>query len=141
MDDFFLPPDLRTPQQLVEPGGNIHYERFQEEVLPFLEGTAPFSYQRFDCTKGGYSGQQDIHMPLRIVEGSYCMHKKFREAYSYRVFLRMEDSLQEQRIAQRNGQQALQVFREKWIPMENNYFKQMDVEAQCDLSVDAMVNL
>ena len=38
MDDFFLPPALRTPQRLDRPGGNIHYERFAEEVLPRLRG-------------------------------------------------------------------------------------------------------
>lgn len=33
MDDFFLPGALRTPERLAEPGGNVHYERFQDEVL------------------------------------------------------------------------------------------------------------
>ena len=32
-DDFFLPPRLRTPERLSEPGGNIHYERFLSEVV------------------------------------------------------------------------------------------------------------
>ena len=36
MDDFFLPAELRTPQRLAAPGGNVHAERFAEEVLPFL---------------------------------------------------------------------------------------------------------
>ena len=28
MDDFFLPPALRTQERRSEPGGNVHYERF-----------------------------------------------------------------------------------------------------------------
>ena len=32
-DDFLLPPRLRTPERLSEPGGNIHYERFLSEVV------------------------------------------------------------------------------------------------------------
>ena len=36
MDDFFLPPALRTPERRSEPGGNVHYERFLTEVLPNL---------------------------------------------------------------------------------------------------------
>ena len=36
MDDFFLPPTLRTPERLGEPGGNVHYERFLDEVLAGL---------------------------------------------------------------------------------------------------------
>jgi ABC-type multidrug transport system fused ATPase/permease subunit len=26
MDDFFLPFEMRTPQRLAQPGGNVHYE-------------------------------------------------------------------------------------------------------------------
>ena len=33
MDDFFLRPVQRTPERLKEPGGNIDYERFVEEVI------------------------------------------------------------------------------------------------------------
>ena len=29
MDEFFLPPALRTPDRFTQPGGNIHSERFQ----------------------------------------------------------------------------------------------------------------
>lgn len=43
MDDFFLPGRLRTPARLREPGGNVHYERFQEEVL------APILAQKKEC--------------------------------------------------------------------------------------------
>ena len=33
MDDFFLRPQQRTAERYAEPGGNVDYERFQEEVL------------------------------------------------------------------------------------------------------------
>ena len=33
MDDFFLPFELRTAERLKEPGGNVHYERFIDEVV------------------------------------------------------------------------------------------------------------
>jgi shikimate kinase len=33
MDDFFLQEYQRTPKRLLEPGGNVDYERFLEEVL------------------------------------------------------------------------------------------------------------
>ena len=32
MDDFFLPPELRTPQRYAQPGGNVHYERVEAEL-------------------------------------------------------------------------------------------------------------
>ena len=43
MDDFFLPLSLRSEERLSEPGGNVHYERFMEEVLPFIRSGKPFS--------------------------------------------------------------------------------------------------
>ena len=33
MDDFFLRPEQRTEERLSETGGNIDYERFEEEVI------------------------------------------------------------------------------------------------------------
>lgn len=38
MDDFFLPPALRTPMRYEEPGGNVHYERFHAQIArPLLD--------------------------------------------------------------------------------------------------------
>ncbi|MCL1786352.1 MAG: hypothetical protein FWG38_00075 [Defluviitaleaceae bacterium] len=37
MDDFFLPKALRTEARMKEAGGNIHYERFLEEVVIRLQ--------------------------------------------------------------------------------------------------------
>jgi len=33
MDDFFLRPEQRTPERFAEVGGNVDYERLQEEVM------------------------------------------------------------------------------------------------------------
>lgn len=56
MDDFFLPAELRTAERLAESGGNVHYERFCAEVLPYLKKNESFSYRRFDCGIMDYSG-------------------------------------------------------------------------------------
>ena len=32
MDDFFLRPHQRTPERFAQPGGNVDYERFREEI-------------------------------------------------------------------------------------------------------------
>lgn len=49
MDDFFLPLEMRTPQRLQQPGGNVHYERFLETVLKPLSLQQTVFYQPFDC--------------------------------------------------------------------------------------------
>ena len=50
MDDFFLRPEQRTPARFAEVGGNVDYERFQEEVLLPLKSSKAFSYRPFDCS-------------------------------------------------------------------------------------------
>ena len=50
MDDFFLRPEQRTPERFAEVGGNVDYERFQEEVLLPLKSGKAFSYRPFDCS-------------------------------------------------------------------------------------------
>ena len=50
MDDFFLRPEQRTPERFAEVGGNVDYERFQEEVLFPLRSGKAFSYRPFDCS-------------------------------------------------------------------------------------------
>ncbi|MBQ4050287.1 MAG: hypothetical protein IJD13_01520, partial [Oscillospiraceae bacterium] len=43
LDDFFLRPEQRTPERFAEVGGNVDYERFQEEVLLPLKAGKAFS--------------------------------------------------------------------------------------------------
>ena len=37
MDDFFLPFERKTAQRLAQPGGNVDWERFREEVIRFMK--------------------------------------------------------------------------------------------------------
>lgn len=78
MDDFFLPGELRTPERLAAPGGNVHAERFAEEVLPYLRRGEAFRYRRFDCHRMDYNGWTEIPpVPVIIVEGAYSQHPRF----------------------------------------------------------------
>ena len=42
MDDFFLRPEQRTAQRYAQPGGNVDYERFREEVMIPLKAGKSF---------------------------------------------------------------------------------------------------
>lgn len=128
MDDFFLPPVLRTQTRLEEPGGNVHYERFAQEVIPGLKSGEAFSHRVFDCSVMDYRGKADITPhPVTIVEGSYSLRPEFRDAYDITVFLSVKQEKQALRIIRRNGEQAYPAFRDRWIPMENRYFAAYDV--------------
>lgn len=125
MDDFFLPFPMRTQERLAQPGGNVHYERFEEEVLPFVGQQAAFSYRRFHCGEGNFSPVACPANKLRIVEGSYSMHPRFMPAWdqmgAVTVFVSVSAGEQLRRIEKRNPE-LLERFRNIWIPMENQYF-------------------
>ncbi len=49
------------------------------------------------------------------------------------IFLTVQPTEQLRRIAIRNGQQGLKVFRERWIPLEERYFSAFSVQQRCEL--------
>lgn len=134
MDDFFLPLDLRTKERFEMPGGNIHYERFIEEVLPFVAQPKAFSYRRFDCGRLHYHGEKVIQSnPVRIVEGSYSLHPLFGDYADITVFSTAAPELQLQRICKRNGSEMAKIFETKWIPLEECYFETYNIAKKADL--------
>lgn len=134
MDDFFLPPSLRTPERLAQPGGNVHYERFAEEVLPGLLSGEAFSYRIFDCGQMDYNGRRDIlAAPVRIVEGSYALHPAFGDYAQLRVFTSVDADEQMRRILVRNGEQMAEMFRTRWIPLEEKYFAAFAIADRAEL--------
>ena len=134
MDDFFLPPELRTPERYAQPGGNVHYERFQEEVLPFISAPECFSYRIFDCGKMDYNGKCQVgNGRFRIVEGSYSCHPLFGRYASLTVFMDVEPGEQMRRISLRNGEAMAEMFRKKWIPLEEKYIENCAVAENADI--------
>lgn len=135
MDDFFLPQGFRTPERLKSAGGNVYYERFCREVLPFLRENMPFSYEIFDCHAHRYVGRREIPAgAYRIVEGAYACHPEFGEPYDLRVFCKVSATEQMRRVRERSAEKA-EMFEAMWIPMENRYFEVYGVEQRSDLTV------
>lgn len=133
MDHFFLQPRQRTKQRLAEPGGNVDYERFVEEVvLPFRKGL-PFSYRVFDCHKNEFVSDVPVKPDvITIVEGAYSCHPVLWDIYDFRVFMNIDPEEQICRIRGRNGEEALKEFRERWIPLEEKYFSTYHIQECCD---------
>lgn len=143
MDEFFLPEELRTFTRMEEIGGNVHYERFVAEVVEGIRSNAAFEYRVFSCHEMDYLGTKRIsNRKMLVVEGSYSMREDFRSVYDYKIFLKIPRELQRQRIIERNGRQMYEIFRDKWIPMENRYFEAYKIEEACDCSFhgDNMIN-
>lgn len=140
MDDFFLPFEMRTSKRLEEAGGNVDYERFEEEILIPLQNNKTITYRRYLCNKWDFSKPIKVEpKQLNIVEGSYSIHPTLRNYYDYKIFITIDSKLQYQRILKRNGKEKLQDFLNKWIPMEEYYFAELDIENKCDLVLDTTV--
>lgn len=137
MDDFFLRPEQRTAERLAEPGGNVDYERFLEEVLLPLARGETVRYRPYDCHTGTVGGPVPMAPgALNIVEGAYSMHPALAGYYDLSAFLRISPELQRARIERRNDPEARERFFSTWIPLEQRYFEAMDPEGRCDLILE-----
>jgi len=137
MDDFFLPPELRTPQRFATPGGNIHHERFRQQVLEPLSAGKEFVYDVFDCHTMSFSEQVVVrNNRLTVIEGAYSLHPTLRDFYDLKVFLPVDPQQQLERIRLRNGEGCLPRFRDKWIPLENTYISACSVKECCNLILE-----
>ena len=133
MDHFFLRAEQRTESRLSQPGGNVDYERFLEEVVDSMKKGSLFSYRVFDCKTMAFTDNVQVEPnKVTIVEGAYCCHPSLWDFYDVRIFLSIDSEEQLRRIKCRNGEKALKEFRERWIPLEENYFSTYQIMERCD---------
>lgn len=137
MDHFFLRQSQRTQERLAKPGENIDYERFLSEVLnPLAAGKDPL-YRPYSCQTGELGAPIALKpSPVVVVEGSYSCHPALWDSYCRRVFLTVDPEEQLRRIARRDGPEQVEVYREKWIPMEERYFSAFQIEDRCDYQLE-----
>lgn len=136
MDDFFLSPEMRTAERFAQPGGNIHFERFEAQVADPIRRGEGFSYEIFDCCEGRIVGKRKIEKcPLLLVEGVYSLHPCYQDIYTHRIFLRTSQEIQNVRLKAR-GEWLYQRFQTVWLPLERDYFQHYQIENYCDLTLD-----
>ena len=139
MDDFFLPPDLRTPERLTTPGGNVHYERAESQLFRPLSRGESVTFSPFDCST--FTLGKAVQVPfkrLNIMEGSYSLHPALAPYSTVKIFLTCDRKKQFRRLEARNPE-LLTDFLTRWIPMEEAYFKAFSIKKGCDVVVDTTV--
>jgi hypothetical protein len=141
MDDFFLPPDLRTSERMGEPGGNIHYERFEAEVLKEIGYGKPFEYTRYDCHTGYRDACRVMPCPVTFIEGSYSQHPRFAPHYerihALKIWVKVEGGEQLRRLKGRSPA-LLSRFEREWIPLEKAYAAVMGCEEKADYVLESL---
>ena len=140
LDDFFLRPEQRTEERLSSPGGNVDHERFINEVLINLKTNQTFSYKPYICKTSAFGDDITITPnQITIIEGSYSTHPEFREFIDFSIFIDIDSEEQLKRIKERNGDTALKIFKEKWIPLEEKYFDFYNTRENCNLYIQKMI--
>lgn len=116
----------------MEPGGNVDYERFYQEIIePLLAGQTVL-YHPLDCKTMSYKAQvtEQPHM-LNIIEGAYCQHSYFGDIYDLRIFMVVGAEEQKLRVKARDPWLYGRYIKE-WIPMENSYSSFFGIKEQSD---------
>ena len=132
MDDFFLRQEQRTPERFAQPGGNVDYERFREEVLDHLSDRDGLTYRPFDCGRMELGAPRTVpYSRLNIIEGAYSCHPYFGDVCQIRFFAELPAGEQLARILARNGKEKYLRFVNEWIPMENQYFSTYGIRDKC----------
>lgn len=133
MDDFFLRMEQRNEERLLEPGGNVDYERFLAEVLAPLSKRMETTYRPYSCQIAQFLEPVSASVKaINIVEGAYSCHPALWQYYDLRIFLTVDKTEQMRRIHERNGAVQGKLFESKWIPLEELYFSQFHIEERCD---------
>lgn len=139
-DDFFLPPAMRTPERLAEPGGNMDRERLLREVLTPIRDGREAVYRPFDCETMEFGAlRRETPGALTVVEGSYTLHPELRGLYDLKVFLSVAKTTQLERLRQRESPESFERFCTRWIPLEERYFSEMHVADCADLCIDTEI--
>lgn len=133
MDDFFLQPLQRTPERLAQPGGNVDRERFLSEVLQPLKAGYAFDYHRYNCHTGEMLPEKALPCRIAVIEGVYSLHPELRGYYDLKVFLDIDGEKQRERLVHRVTPEQYRRFVDEWIPLEERYFKTLNISEAADL--------
>lgn len=132
MDDYFLQANQRTAQRLEEPGGNIDYERFHQEINDAWNQNQPIHMRSYDCSSQTLRREVIVEKsPILIIEGSYAHHPYLDDMQAFKIFMDIEPSIQKERLQKRSPEKFLD-FIEKWIPMEEKYFHAFSIKEKSD---------
>ena len=135
-DDFYLPPADRLPGWEQTPCANMDLDRLRDEALrPAYEGQ-PVLYRAYSCRAGAYQPVQELApQPLVILEGSYSHHPLLAGYETLQVFVTCSREEQTRRLQAREGDRYPN-FAARWVPLEEAYFTQHNIEDAADFVMD-----
>ena len=135
-DDFYLPPTDRVHGWEKIPCANMDLARLRDEVLVPACAGQPVPYRAYSCREGAYLPVQQLAaQPLVILEGSYSHYPLLAPYEDFRMFMTCSDAEQTRRLQAREGDRYPD-FAARWIPLEEAYFTQHNIEDAADFVMD-----
>lgn len=111
-------------------------ERFLQEALLPAAGGETISCRPYSCQQGKLLETRMLpDAPLTIVEGSYSHHPLLAPNYDLKIFLHCRRQEQLTRLKRRESVR-LEAYLQRWIPLEEAYYRTFDIVSRCDMSFD-----
>lgn len=122
MDHFFLPMNRKTPERLAEVGGNVDYERVEQQICKPFKLQELTQYEAFNCQTISYEQHFCTKSNVLVLEGVYALHPALQKYIDYELLLEISPSEQLARLSNRNTPEMVEKYINEWIPLENKYF-------------------
>lgn len=141
LDDFRLPPAERPKGWETIPGGDVDFERFEEEIVaPWME-KRPLVYTTVDPVTGEMLDRRALpDGQMFLFEGTYIMHPMIRDFFDLRLFVRVGAEEQARRLAAAKAR-AGALPTETRLDLERAYFDAYMTEALADGTLDGGIPL
>ena len=123
-DDYVIPHARKTKERLSVPGGNCDSSRLVREVAaPWKQGRA-VRFRVYDFRNDRLLPEKALpDCRILILEGSYCSLPAIRQYADVRIFVTAPWEIRLERLKKRESPQSLQMFHDRWIPLEDSYFE------------------
>lgn len=100
LDDFRLPLTERKPDWETTPGGEMDFERFDEEIVTPWMTKKPLVYSVVDPKSGEITERRALpDGQMFLFEGTYALHPLIRDFYDLRLFMKVDGQVQASRLA------------------------------------------
>ena len=134
VDDYFQKPVTDSNDYLSNYASNINFQRMHTEIFDPIQKEIDSKIHTMDLKTHTLSDEQLIsYKEMSVVEGAYSMHPYIIKKYDLKILMTTTYFKQIIRIWKRNGFKKLTQFMKRWIPMENKYFHDLQIENDADI--------
>lgn len=114
----------------------MDFPRVRREILLPAQAGETVRYRPYLAHSDRFQPTQVLApAPLSILEGSYSLHPDLNARFDLTIFVTCAPSVQVKRLQAREGENY-SLFQELWIPLEEQYFNQHQIQQRCDLMLD-----